>query len=237
MKRLIIVLLALISLCAVAQEPHLYVTETEDYIAWQPNVKLTFDMFQKSAPTERDLQVMQEDNRNATPYLGFNRVLDEPKTKSGWKEHFEKAYFCPMFSKYQSYIAVKDTFDLDVAQAQWDIVELGTRRSRIILDSLQNQANRINEVPTNGVVSIFYETASQEGIDYYHQILLGFLKEVVLPSYKEMFVKYRQLLDEMLEDTKAYSTSPEEAERLLLRKPLEKYLKEAKKGIGDLRKR
>ena len=52
-----------------------------------------------------------------------------------------------------------------------------------------------------------------------------------------MYIKYRGLLDELLLSTADYATTPEEAERLLLKKPIDKNLKQAKNVIGDLRKK
>lgn len=236
MKRFLLIALSLLSLEAIAQEARTYVTETDDYIAWQPDVKLTFDMFKKSTPDETDTKVMLDDNRECVPYLGFYRILDVPKRRSGWKRQFEKAYYCAMFSKHQSYMAERDTFDLQIAQAQWDILELGTRTSRMLLDSLQHQVNSASGVATNGVVSIFYETASKQGEELYGMLSYGFFKEVILPRDREMYNKYRELLDELLSDTAPYATSPEEAERFLLNKPLEKNLKPARTVIGDMRK-
>ena len=235
MKRFLLIALALLSLEAFAQNDRSYVTETEDYIAWQPGVKLTFDMFKKEKPTEVDLKAMHNDNRNSIPYMGFYRCLDEPKSKSGWKKgQFEKAYFCPVFSKHQSYMAVKDTFDLQIAQVQWDILELGTRTSRMELDSLQNRVNSFTGSPTSGGISTYYETVSKDGDQFYRELSYGFFKEVILPRNREMYTKYRELVDNLLSSTAAYATTPEEAERLLLKKPLEKYLKEAKTVIKDL---
>lgn len=237
MKRLLLIALSLLPLEAIAQEARTYVTETVDYIAWRPDVKLTFDMFKKSAPNEKDTKIMQDDNRKCVPYLGFYRVLDEPRNLSGWKKgQFEKAYYCAMFSKHQSYMAERDTFDLQLAQAQWDILEFGTRTSRMFLDSLQHYFDSCSGVATSGVVSIFYETASKQGEELYGKLSHSFFKEVILPRDREMYTKYRELLDDFLSGTAPYATSPEEAERLLFKKPLEKYLKPARTVIGDLRK-
>ena len=55
MKQILLSLLFLMivqgSLCA---QERTYITETDDYIAWQPGVKLTFDMFKNPKPSEKD---------------------------------------------------------------------------------------------------------------------------------------------------------------------------------------
>ena len=237
MKRLLIISFVLVSISALAKEPRKYVTETDKYIVWQPGVKLTFDMFMKSEPTDKDLKSMKDDNRKSMPYLGFYRVLDVPKHLSKKKSNMEKAYFCATFSKHQSYMAERDSFDLQIAQAHWDIIELGTRKSRMVLDNLQKQADSLSNGPVSGVKSIYFETAYQEGNDLYNELLYGLFKEVILPRDKEMYIKYRGLLDELLLSTDDYATTPEEAERLLLKKPIDKNLKQAKNVIGDLRKK
>ena len=223
----------LVLLTVSAQQQSVYRTETEKHIVWQPGVKLTFDMFQNTQPSASDTAMMHRDNRQSLPYLGFWDVLDVPKKKS-WKDLHEQAYFCAAFSKFQSFVVVRDSFDLAVAQMQWDIMELGTRMSRMFLDSQQTNAEESLGCPVTGVVYTFYSTAAAKGRDFYGSLSKALLDNVLVPRDQEKLVEYRRFVDEMLASTAKFATRPEEAWRLLSEKPTQPGLKRAKKVVGPL---
>lgn len=212
-----------------------FITENDSYCIWQPGVKLTFEMFKKTIPDTAEIRVMKNDNRQLLPYLGFWKILDVPKKKTGWKKgQIEKGYLCAAFSKDQSCISARDTFDLKCAQLQWDALELGTRSCRKHLDSLRIKFDT-NATKTDNFLSVFFMTAYGVGKDFYNMLSYNILHEVVLPRNHEKYLEYRCLIDELLDETSQYATTQEEATRLLERKPLEPYLKEAKQLVGDLR--
>lgn len=213
-----------------------YITENENYCIWQPGVQLTFEMFRNISPDTADIRAMKNDNRQLMPYLGFWKVVDVPKKKSGWKKgQTEKGYLCAAFSKYQSCILARDSFDLKCAQLQWDALELGTRSSRMHLDSLRIKTET-NESTVDNFLSFYFMTAVDAGQNFYNLLSYNILHEVVLPRNREKYSEYRHLIDRMLEESKQYSTSKEEATRLLIGKPIEPHLKEAKYIVGDLLK-
>ena len=221
-----------------AQKESAYQTENDKHIIWQPGVKLTFDMFQNTQPNAHDLAVIEKEHRHSLPYLGFWKVLDVPKKKSGWRKGVkEHPYFCAAFSKFQSFVVVRDSFDLEVAQIQWDILELGTRRSRMILDSLQTTAEAESGGPVTGLVSIYFYTAGTIGEELYQGFMKTFLKEAAIPRNHEKLLEYRKFVDEMLDQTSKFATRPEEAWRFLSEKPIQSDLKMPENIIGDLRNR
>jgi len=225
-------------LTAVAQKESVYQTENEKHIIWQPGVKLTFDMFQNTQPNEHDLAVIEKEHRQSLPYLGFWKVLDVPKKKSGWWNGVgEHPYFCAAFSKFQSFVVVRDSFDLEVAQLQWDIMELGTRHSRMILDSLQTTAvAEAGGKRVTGLISIYFYTAAKRGEELCNGYSKTVLTEAAIPRDHEKLLNHRKFVDEMLEQTSEYATRPEEAWRLLSQEPIQPDLKMAEKITGDLRK-
>lgn len=237
---LIKILFLLVALCALplqAQERK-YITETDDYIIWQPGVKLTFDMFKNTAPTEKALSDMRLDNKKHLSYRRFCGVLDVPKKKSWKKGHYaEKAYFAAKFSKFQSYMAERDSFELQVAQTEWDICELATRKCRSLLDSIQIDHDSINGVHTTGVVSIYYYTVYVDGADLYYNFLSAFYNEVVKPHDSERLKEFREFINALLEETAYYATTPEEAERFLFHVPVDENLMQAKQTVGDMKQR
>lgn len=236
MKHLSLLLFVFYSLTTTAQQTPASIYETEDYIVWQPSVKLTFEMFRNTNPSTSDKELMSKDHRQSLPYLGFWKILDVPKRKSGWKKGiYEQAYFCATFSKFQSCMVVRDSFDLQVAQLQWDILELGTRRSRMILDSLQTMSEKQAGMKLSGVVATYYSTAAAQGEEMYLGFSKTFLQDLLPSRNQEKLLEYRKFMDEMLENTSKYATNLEEAERLLFKKPLSSQLKQAETIIGDLR--
>jgi|GEM_PF-841795 len=238
LKPLSLIVLLFCCLTLTAQEEPIYQTENEKHIIWQPGVKLTFDMFQNTHPNAHDLAAIEKEHRHSLPYLGFWKVLDVPKKKSGWRKGIkEQAYFCAAFSKFQSFIVVRDSFDLEVAQIQWDILELGTRYSRIILDSLQMTAEAETGGPVTGLVSIYFFTAGTKGEELYNGFMKTFLKEAAIPRNHEKLLEYRKFVDEMLDQTSKFATRSEEAWRFLSDKPIQSNLKMAKNIIGDLRQK
>ena len=221
-----------------AQKESAYQTENDKHIIWQPGVKLTFDMFQNTQPNAHDLAVIEKEHRHSLPYLGFWKVLDVPKKKSGWRKGVkEHPYFCAAFSKFQSFVVVRDSFDLEVAQMQWDILELGTRRSRMILDSLQTAAEAEAGGPVTGLISIYFYTAAKIGEELYQGFMKTVLTEAAIPRDHEKLLNHRQFVDEMLNLTSEFATSPEEAWRFLSNKPVQSDLKMPENIIGDLRNR
>lgn len=236
MKRLFYCILGLILCqCNLTAQERTYVTETEDYIAWQPGVKLTFDMFKKVEPTEWDTINMKRENRQSMPYLGYYHVLDVPKKvsrKGGWKDGLgEKAYFCAMFSKHQSYMAVRDSFELKVSQALWDIVELSVRCCRRGLDHYQKMFDKDIEGHTTGVVAMFFYAECKKWEETKNELSLMVIKDVVIPHDYDRYLEIRKELDEMLDSTALYASTPEEAERFLLNKPLDDRYKMAEQLI------
>lgn len=223
------------SLCA---QERTYITETDDYIAWQPGVKLTFDMFKNPKPSEKDSVIMAKYGLKAGRYTGFYYILDVPKKarrKGGWKDGLgEKAYFCAMFSKHQSWMSVRDSFELQMSQVIWDIEEWGTRLSRKYLSDMEKQFQEANGGhKSTGVISIFYVDACRHGRKWKKQLMNEFIHNVVFPSDTTKYHEYRKMVDELLADTQDYASTPEEAERFLLNKPVDPRYKKADFTMGD----
>ncbi len=239
MKKIILCIVCLmVSQYAILAQEKTYITETDDYIAWQPGVKLTFDMFKNTKPSEKDSVIMAKYGLKAERYTGFYYVLDVPKKarrKGGWKDGLgEKAYFCAMFSKHQSWMSVCDTFELQMSQAIWDIEEWGTRLSRKYLSDMEKQFQEANGGhKTTGVISIFYVDACRHGRKWKKQLMDEFIHHVVLPSDTTKYLEYRKLIDELLADTEEFASKPEDAERFLLEKPVDQRYKKAEFTIGD----
>ena len=231
MKKILLFILIVFSLKAFSQVT--YITENDKYCIWQPGVKLTFEMFENTNPDTTSVRIMKDENRHLMPFFGFWHIVDVPikkSTRRHWKQ--DKGYLCAAFSKFQSCIVERDSFDLKCAQLQWDAAELGTRFCRMYIDSTQiNLGSKIDNLNT-----MFMMTAVGIGEKMFHGLLYKIIKEVQVPRDQEMYLNYRRTIDDLLNQTAQYATTPEEATRLLKRKPIDPKFKQAEQIADDLHK-
>lgn len=231
MKKIFAFLSLFCPLMAFSQET--LITENDTHCIWQPGVKLTFEMFENVNPDTADVRIMKKENRKMLPYTGFWHVVDVPKTKKKGREKIwqqDKGYFGAAFSKFQSCIIDRDSFDLKCAQLIWDAEELGTRQSRMWLDDLQKKIGG----PSDNLYTMYLMTAAYEGEEYFKRWLYGILFEVQIPRDQDKYLEYRRKIDKDLESSSKYATSKEEATRLLLGKPIDPNMEQAESIVGVL---
>ena len=186
-----------------------YVTEDEKHCIWQPGVKLTFEMFENTNPDSANIRSMKEHNRQLIPFTGFWHVVDihkVPKMKKKERKKLwlpDKGYFCAPFSKFQSCIIARDSFDLKCAQLIWDAKELGTRVSRMWLDNLEKKIGG----PSDNLYTMYLMTAAKEGKDYSDYVIYQILSKVQIPRDQDKYLEYRRKIDEELESTSKFATS------------------------------
>ncbi len=229
MKKTLFLLILFCTLMAFSQKA--YVTENDKYCIWQPDVKLSFEMFENTKPDSAAVKIMNKECRQLMPFLGFWHVVDIPKKGKG-KGKLDKGYICAAFSKFHSCIIARDSFDLMCAQLLWDAMEIGTRMSRIQLDSLQTEAG----LPIDNFYSMYLMTAVGIGKEFYSNVLYRVIQDVQIPRDEKKYLEYRRMFDNFLKSTAKFASSKEEATRLLAGKTIEPYLKEAVNIVGDLRK-
>lgn len=231
MKKIFAFLSLFCPLMAFSQET--FVTENEKCCIWQPGAKLTFEMFENTNPDSADIKDMQRENRQMILYTGICHVVDVPKVKKKERKKLwlpDKGYFAAVFSKYQSCIFGRDSFDLKCAQLAWDARELGTRVSRIWLNDLEKKIGG----PSDNLYTVYLMTAANEGKEYSKYLLSEILHNVVIPRDKDKYLEYRRKIDEELERTSKFATSKEEATRLILGRPIEPDMEQAESIVGVL---
>lgn len=231
MKKIFAFLSLFCPLMAFSQET--FVTENEKCCIWQPGAKLTFEMFENTNPDSADIKDMQRENRQMILYTGICHVVDVPKVKKKERKKLwlpDKGYFAAVFSKYQSCIFGRDSFDLKCAQLAWDARELGTRVSRIWLNDLEKKIGG----PSDNLYTVYLMTAANEGKEYSKYLLSEILHNVLIPRDKDKYLEYRRKIDEELERTSKFATSKEEATRLILGRPIDPNMEKAESIVGVL---
>ena len=217
MKRLVF-LLMFASLNCFAQY------ETGTHVFWQPNVKLSFDMFQ-GQPSDSTIEKIKKANIYHSIALGLWGELDVPATKRGWKKMSEKVYFCAAMDKTQSYLIVRDSTELKYAQLLWDICELASRIARRNLENVKNELYEGKK--GTGGVAIMYKTCHNDGKEFGKGVTDGIFDEVIAVRDEDAYQKYRKQIDSLLINTEQFATTKEEIERFIRNTPDEGYIKPA----------
>ena len=230
-KRLILIIALFVAINCFAQYGE------DRYAFWQPNVKLTFEMFQGELPDSDQVSKRKELHLYHCFSEGLWSALDIPKTKRGWRKGMvEKYYFCAAMDKSESYFIVKDSTELKYAQLTWDVCEVATRIARKILAEFVNEVTEGNTKKVNGAISIQYMTCLNDGKQFGKEVTRALFDEVFMTHDEEAYLKFRTEIDELLEELQEYATTEEEIKRLTINIPDEGYIL-APTLIGDFKER
>jgi hypothetical protein len=160
-------------------------------------------------------KIMTDYNLTASASVGIWSVLDIPKKKKDRYTNYEIAYFVPAFDKATSSLKTTDTIQIEIQNLYFDICELSARFARKELKELQDTSKSV------GAISIMYTTIKdqmhQKRISMYKQ----YFKEVIEDRIDGAFLKWRKQIDEALEQSKEWATTPKECYRFVLQKPVE----------------
>ena len=180
----------------------------------QPNVKLTKLDYQGKITPEVE-KTMTDYNLTASASVGVWSVLDIPKKKKDRYKKYEIAYFAPAFDRVTSSLKTTDTIQIEMQNLYFDICELSARFARKELKEFQDTTKSI------GAVSIMYTIIKEEmhkkRISMYRQ----YFKEVIVDRVEGAFLKWRKEIDNALEQSKEWATTPKECYRFVLQKPVE----------------
>lgn len=146
-------------------------TEDSIHIFWQPEVKLTINVYQgKSNPTIEKL--MTKYGISASASVGIWSVLDIPKKKNQRHNLYKKVYIAPAFEKTTSFYISKDSLQIEMQNLYFDICEIWARWARKELKSYQDSTKSI------GTTSMFYMTVKAE------------MNQNRVSMYKDILIKY-----------------------------------------------
>lgn len=204
-------------------------TESETHIFWQPGRMLKSEDFKGNYPTDpKFIKYCEAFNLCTSAYVGLFAVLDIPKKKKDRGILIEKAYFAPAFEKNTSYLLKNDSLGIKKQQVIFDIYELSARFARKELKKLQDS------IQAYGIISIMFKSVETKINGLKDALTDSFVKDVYIDNKPEAFEKWRKQIDQALNDSKEFATTPEDCYRFVLMRPInQKYIK-AKKIAGDL---
>lgn len=230
-KELILFLSIFLSINCFAQ------IENETHVFWQPNVKLTFEMFQGTPKDTAYVSRLKELHIYHQIATGFWSALDVPKSKRGWKNGMvEKYYFCAAMEKSNSFFIVQDSTELKYAQLIFDICEVATRISRRNLANFLAQLDDGTNRKTNGAISIQYMTCLNDGKQFGKEVTHALFEQVITTHDEDAYMKFRTQIDKLLGELEVYSTTEDEIRRLVSNQPDNGYIL-APTLMGDFKNR
>jgi hypothetical protein len=221
-KLFIIGILCVVAIKSNAQTA--YSIENEKDIYWQPNVQIDFSDYQ-SPTDDACLKYKEKYGFTMSSNIGFRGVVDVSKKKG----QYDKFYLTPVFCKNCSCILSEDSLILKVDRLLFDIAELNARSARRELLDLQKEMN------TENTYSIFFTTVKNKWEENMLSSFGTVIREVLIEKKDSAYISWRELIDELLQETESYSTKPEDCYRFVKNEPIEKGYKMAKTIIGDMR--
>lgn len=205
-----------------------YPTRDSVHIFWQPGTKITYLDFKGSIPPKIQQQ-MDNYDYSAIAFVGIWHVIDLPtgNRKKRWSK-FEKVYFAPAFERTTSATRTTDSIEIAKQVMYFDICEVWARWAREQLAQLKDSIN------ATGIQAIMYTTIVQRMNKNYNSMCGDYTEQVFIDKEEGSYLKWRAFIDEWLDETQKYATTPEECYRLMSGKPIEKGYKKAKKLMGPI---
>ncbi len=191
-------------------------TETDKHIFWQPGRKLTFNDFKGDTIGGKYKDSYKKAGLKAMSYIGLWSILDVPKKKKDRGKLFEKAYAVPAFDKAASYILTTDTAELALQQLYFDFEEVFARTARSQFAGMQDS------VKAYGILWTMFSTVIADiktnKARYYDAIT----KDIIINKKTGALVEWQQTVHKLLIESKQWATKPEDSQRFITGKPIEK---------------
>jgi hypothetical protein len=191
-----------------------YVTDDSAHIFWQPNVKLTFNDFRGDS-TGKYKESYKQVGLQVMAYVGLWSILDVPSKKKERGKKLEKVYIAPAFDKINSYFITKDTTQLKIQQVYFDIAETWARWARQQLNMYQDSMKGY------GTLYIMYSTVIKDAKSKQQKMNDAYTKEVIIQKEGGAYDRWRKLIDDELNKTSSWMTSPKDCFRFISNKPIE----------------
>lgn len=195
-----------------------FVTESDTHIFWQPSNRLTqADFMGKNPLDQQQIRLCDSAGVCTLACLGLFAVLDIPKRKSDRGHLFEKAYFAPAFDKIRSYSLISnDSIGVLKQQLVFDLVEVVARMARKELISIQDSLKGI------GAIALFFKSVEVRANKNLNKFIDAYTFSVFILKEEGAFEKWRSQLDESLNTTNEFATTPEDCYRFVKNEPLDK---------------
>ena len=206
-------------------------TEDEEYVYWQPNVKIEYSHFQSESDTDC-IKYSEKYGLKMSPNIQLKGIVDIPKShlsrKVKKRDGYDKLYLSPVFCKDCSCILSEDSLELVVYQLLFDAAEMCARGARKELSETQEEMN------INNVNTMFFTTVKNKWDERMRGTWASIYQDVLIQKKDSSYLKWRILVDDLLETNEDFSTQPNDIKRLILGEPIEQDYVEAKSIIGDL---
>ena len=203
-----------------------YLTEDEKDIYWQPNTEISFTHYQAKTDTAC-VKYYDKYGLQMSSSIGIRGVVDVP-TK---KRQLDKSYFAPVFCKNCSCILSEDSLCLKVDRLLFDMAEICARNARKELLELHSHGN----MKADNTNTMFFTSVKNSWDEKMQSFFGSAIREILIEKKDGAYVEWRQMADELLQQTESYATRPEDCYRFVLGEPIEKGYKMAKTIAGDMR--
>ena len=158
-------------------------------------------------------------------------IVDIPRRWRGRNAgKIDRGYIVPVFCRVCSCIFSKDSLSLKVDHLIFDTAELYARRIRRELSTIQREKN------TRNPNSMFFTTVRNQNTEEMRRVFGQIFRDIFIDKKENAYEEWRNLIDELLEDTIEFATTDEDRRRFITGRPIEDYI-EARRIIGDLRPR
>lgn len=208
-------------------------TEDKNNLYWQPNVEIDYSHFQSESDSDC-IKYNEKYGLKMSANIQLKGFVDIPKShlsrKIKKRTGNDKVYLAPVFCKNCSCILSEDSVELVVYQLLFDVAEMCARGVRKELIETQKQMN------INNVNTMFFTTIKNKWNERMRGTWASIYQDVLIQKKDSSYVKWRTLVDELLEANKDFATQPDEIKRLILGEPIEDGYVQAKTIIGDLKK-
>jgi hypothetical protein len=229
-KAFIFILYSVISSTVNAQD-HL-LTEDEDNLYWQPDVRIDYSHFQSETNSDC-IKYNKQYGLKMSANIQLIGAVDIPQTHLSRKikksTGYDKAYLAPVFCKNCSCILSEDSIELEVYQLLFDVAEMCSRAARKELFETQEEMN------INNVNTMFFTTVKNRWEERMRGTWASIYKDVLIQKKDSAYAEWRELVNELMEVNKDFSTQPKEIKRLMLGEPIENDYVQAKSIVGDLK--
>ncbi|MEE3486455.1 MAG: hypothetical protein VZQ98_19330 [Bacteroidales bacterium] len=223
--------LLLLSLCLFvtsiqAQKEQVYQNESKTHIGWQPDRRLTKEDYQGDFYNDpRHQKYCDKVGLCVNAATGVFYRVDARKGRYKPGKYYEKLYVSPLFQKNIScYSSTADSLDFAKQQLVFDIDELTARYMKYQFHHFLDSFN----LHCDNECTFFFLSFYEEAMAIRDTVIARYSHDVYLVNREGAYDEWRQRVDQLLDTYKDYATTPEEVQRILFDKPLDKKLKLAK---------
>lgn len=210
---------------AIAQKK--YKTDTEDFLYWQPGVKVAYDDY-KSDLTDRFSEISSIYDSWTISKFTIQAVLDLPVSTISYKGK-EKAYFAPVFFKKLSYSRDNDQYEIKFDQLNFDLAEICSRLARKRIDSVL-----ANNKGNSEILQYYFLRCTIEMREQLWTLLSKMYIDVKLIKRTGALERWEKMIAALLKQTEKYATQPVECHRFITGEPVEKNYVKAPTLFGSI---